>query len=80
MGIRKIDSRLCDGCGICVNHCPQDVLRMDKERGKAYIKYLRDCQSCWLCEIECPQQAIYVYPVFERRIPRTYEELPLKYQ
>ena len=73
MGIRKIDTTLCNGCGICVAICPMDVLRLysfttDKgEVKKAYIKYIRDCQSCFLCELECPQDAIYVTPFRERR-------------
>lgn len=69
MGIKKIDLELCNGCGLCVKYCPTDVLRMDEERKKAYICYIRDCQSCLLCEIECPQAAITVMPVFERRMP-----------
>ena len=69
MGIRKIDVRLCNGCGICVDYCPMDVLRLNEETQKAYIKYIRDCQSCFLCERECPQEAIYCLPVHERRQP-----------
>ena len=49
MGIRRIDFRLCNGCGLCVDYCPLDVLRMEKENNKAYVKYLRDCQGCFLC-------------------------------
>ncbi len=69
MGIRKIDYQLCNGCRICVDECPMDVLRMDEKTEKAFIKYLRDCQSCFLCEIDCPVEAIYVTPDRERRIP-----------
>jgi NAD-dependent dihydropyrimidine dehydrogenase PreA subunit len=43
------------------------VIRLNKERKKAFIKYIRDCQSCFLCELECPQDAIYVTPFRERR-------------
>ena len=68
MGIRKIDTGLCNGCGICAQHCSMDVLRMDKATNKAYIKYLRDCQSCFLCQKECPVGAIYCLPVRERRV------------
>ncbi len=68
MGIRKIDRRLCNGCGICVGHCPMDVIRMEQESKKAYIKYLHDCQSCFLCEAECPTEAIWCYPVREKRV------------
>jgi NAD-dependent dihydropyrimidine dehydrogenase PreA subunit len=47
-----------------------DVLRMDDERKKPFIAYLRDCQSCFLCERDCPiKGAIRVTPVRERRIP-----------
>ena len=69
MGIRRIDYNLCNGCEICVEECPMDVLRMDEKIKKPFIKYLRDCQSCFLCEIDCPVEAIYVTPDRERRIP-----------
>ena len=69
MGIRKIDYERCTGCGICVDYCPMDVIRMDNERGKPFVKYLRDCQSCFLCELSCPAGVIYVTPDRERRIP-----------
>ena len=69
MGVRKIDVRLCNGCGICVERCPMDVFRMDKETDKAFIKYVRDCQSCFLCVRECPEDAIDAVPLFERRMP-----------
>ncbi|MBI4286962.1 MAG: 4Fe-4S binding protein [Chloroflexi bacterium] len=68
MGISYIDVALCNGCGICVKHCPLDVIRVDKQRRKAIIKYLRDCQSCALCEEDCPEHAIYVTPWRERRL------------
>lgn len=76
MGIRKINLKLCNGCGICIESCPQDVLRMNKETEKAYVAYLRDCESCLLCELICPEKAIEVYPVMERTIPNplAYEE------
>jgi NAD-dependent dihydropyrimidine dehydrogenase PreA subunit len=69
MGIRKIDYELCTACGICVDECPMDVIRMDEETGKPFIKYLRDCQACFLCEIDCPTEAIFVSPDRERRVP-----------
>ena len=71
MGVRRIDPGLCSGCGICVEQCPMDVLRLNTSKKPviAFIKYLRDCQSCGLCEDECPEGAITVFPTFERRIP-----------
>ena len=68
MGIRRIDHKLCNGCGICINNCPMDVIKMDEETEKAFIAYLSDCQLCFLCEKECPEGAIYVTPDRERRV------------
>lgn len=69
MVIERIDQELCNGCGICVNTCTVDVIRVDKELKKAVIKYPEDCICCALCEIDCPQQAIYVSP--EKTTPVT---------
>jgi NAD-dependent dihydropyrimidine dehydrogenase PreA subunit len=69
MGIRKINYERCTGCGTCADHCPMDVIRINDENGKPFIKYLRDCQSCFLCEVDCPVAAVYVSPDRERRIP-----------
>jgi NAD-dependent dihydropyrimidine dehydrogenase PreA subunit len=46
-----------------------DVLRMDKETGKPFVKYIRDCQSCFLCEQTCPAGAVRVTPFSEKREP-----------
>jgi NAD-dependent dihydropyrimidine dehydrogenase PreA subunit len=69
MGIRRIDTEKCIGCGTCVDDCPMNVIVLNEEGNKAEIKYLRDCQSCFLCEVECPVSAIFVTPHRERRIP-----------
>ncbi|MBI4329776.1 MAG: ferredoxin family protein [Chloroflexi bacterium] len=69
MGVRRIDFDLCNGCRICVEACPMDVLRFDEATDKAFIKYIGDCQACLLCEMSCPVGAIYVSPDYERRIP-----------
>jgi NAD-dependent dihydropyrimidine dehydrogenase PreA subunit len=69
MGIKRINYDLCTKCGICVEHCAMDVLRMDEATGRPFVKYIRDCQSCFLCEQHCPQGAIYVTPFNEKREP-----------
>lgn len=58
----KIDRELCNGCGICVQSCTMDVIRMDEKSKKAVAKYPEDCMLCDLCELDCPQKAIYVIP------------------
>ncbi len=58
MAIERIDTELCNGCGLCVNCCPADVIRMDKESGKAFVRYPEDCLLCFWCLAECPQRAI----------------------
>ena len=67
MAIDAIDDVLCNGCAICVRDCPMDVIRIDKERKKAYIKYPEDCMICGVC-LECPQKAIRLLPGYKRPV------------
>ena len=69
MAIERIDENLCNGCGICVNSCPMDVIRIDEKRKKAFAKYPEDCTLCAICEIDCPEHAIYVGPTKQVPIP-----------
>ena len=62
MSIERIDNELCNGCGICVNSCPSDVIRLDNKSKKAVIKYPQDCMLCQWCKTDCPQNAIYISP------------------
>jgi NAD-dependent dihydropyrimidine dehydrogenase PreA subunit len=55
-----IDLDLCDGCGICIDSCPTDVLRLDTGSEKVTVAYANDCQACYLCQDDCPQKAIVV--------------------
>lgn len=62
MSIELINHDLCIGCGVCVDTCPMDVIRLDKKIKKAVIKYPEDCMLCLYCERECPVRAIYISP------------------
>jgi NAD-dependent dihydropyrimidine dehydrogenase PreA subunit len=67
VSIEKIDLDLCDGCNICIDSCPADVLRLVevgepwKSKGwKAVVAYPNDCHSCRLCALDCHVDAITV--------------------
>lgn len=54
--IEKIDPCRCIGCGVCVQSCMNDVIRM--KAGKAHIVYQEDCSQCFSCVEDCPREAI----------------------
>ncbi len=64
MGARiDINLNRCNGCGICVNSCAVDVIRLNKESKKVTAKYPEECMLCGYCELDCPEEAIYLSPV-----------------
>jgi NAD-dependent dihydropyrimidine dehydrogenase PreA subunit len=69
MPIEKVDSDKCNGCEICVDSCPMDVIRFDEGKNKAFIKYTKDCIACYNCEQDCPVGAIYVTPQRGTMVP-----------
>ncbi len=54
----EVNRELCNGCGICVEVCSLDDLRMGED-GYPYVKY-DQCWYCEACELECPEGAITV--------------------
>ncbi len=64
MSIENINFDKCKGteCGICVDSCPQEVLRFDTD-GILSIAYPDDCSSCFWCAMDCPSNAIHIAAV-----------------
>jgi NAD-dependent dihydropyrimidine dehydrogenase PreA subunit len=62
MSIKEIDQDLCTGCGICIESCSVDVIRMDDHSQKAVIRYPQECMLCEFCSLDCPVDAIIVTP------------------
>ncbi len=54
----KINQELCDGCGTCVEQCPNRVFVVVDKKSQA--KNSKDCMACYLCETICPKLAIKI--------------------
>jgi NAD-dependent dihydropyrimidine dehydrogenase PreA subunit len=68
----KSINETCNGCGICVAICPQDVFRVEPSNHKASIKYLEDCVACGICERFCPRNCLGVTLERIRKAPLPY--------
>ncbi|WP_455463472.1 4Fe-4S dicluster domain-containing protein [Candidatus Hodarchaeum mangrovi] len=62
----RIFSEQCDGCKLCVEFCPKDVLEIDLEsfnsRVLHYVKAIKpdECVGCEQCERICPTASIFI--------------------
>lgn len=56
----EISEKMCKGCGICVDFCPTDTLKMSGTI--AVIRDIDACTGCQLCDLRCPDFAIQVFP------------------
>ena len=54
--VAEIDHFRCIGCGVCVQSCQNDVLRLKK--GKSFLRYPEDCSGCSFCIEDCPREAV----------------------
>lgn len=50
----------CDGCGVCVDICPSDILHIAPNLRKAFNAEPDYCWECYSCVKACPQHAIDV--------------------
>ncbi|ABV34315.1 MULTISPECIES: 4Fe-4S dicluster domain-containing protein [Pseudothermotoga] len=63
----EIDSERCKGCGLCINACPQKIIRFStKFNSKGYhpaeqYDPQEKCPGCGFCYMMCPDTCITVY-------------------
>jgi NAD-dependent dihydropyrimidine dehydrogenase PreA subunit len=49
------DESVCNGCNICVEVCPMDILGPNPENNKPpLVLYGDECRYCGACWIRCP--------------------------
>ncbi len=51
----QVDLKRCVMCGLCVKHCPPQIMEIDK--GRLHIDYRR-CIGCFCCQELCPHGAL----------------------
>jgi adenylylsulfate reductase subunit B len=49
-----INKRKCDGCGICVELCSEDVFFGSKKKQVPVVTYPDECWHCNACILKCP--------------------------
>ena len=60
MPLVEVNHLACTGCGVCVETCATDVLRLDAQQ-KAFMAYPGDCQGCFVCQWDCAYGAVRVH-------------------
>ena len=63
-----IDLENCKGCGLCVEVCPQKLLRPIAEINKKGVRPVQPldpekCTGCRLCTLVCPDVVITIYDI-----------------
>lgn len=70
-GVAKIDSSLCESCGVCVKNCPKKLIELIPKTAKIFVACSTTCRGkdvmtacdvgcigCGLCAKNCPENAI----------------------
>jgi len=53
----RVDKELCDGCGICVDECPFDALKLTSNTVNVNDAL---CNGCGICTVSCPKDALQI--------------------
>jgi flavodoxin/ferredoxin len=68
---KVINTGKCTKCGVCVNECPTENIRLDP-----FPKFAWRCIYCYWCERVCPEGAIECdWTAMKKRLSRNYDEL-----
>ena len=54
----ELNPAWCKGCGVCVEFCPKNALKL--AGGRVHTVPGADCIACGLCESLCPDFAVYL--------------------
>ncbi len=57
--IYQIDWYLCDGCGLCGEVCPPDIIVIEGFKAIIPLKKYADCYECGSCMSVCMKDAIF---------------------
>ncbi len=77
-----VHTEKCDGCkgrqvAVCMYICPDDLMKLDIARMKAFNQEPNQCWECQCCVKACPQQAIEVRS-FQDWVPMGGAVIPLR--
>lgn len=53
-----LDKDKCNGCGTCVEICPDDVFFDSKKGEVPVVSYPEECWHCNACVLECSEGAV----------------------
>ncbi|MBD3341636.1 MAG: 4Fe-4S dicluster domain-containing protein [Candidatus Lokiarchaeota archaeon] len=69
----KIDPELCTGCGVCVERCQMEAIKLNEGISKVKLKR---CIGCGVCVPGCPAEAITLKKRKKEAVPpKDYEDL-----
>ena len=49
-----IDKARCSHCGLCVDHCSEDVFFGSEKKSTPVVAYPEECWHCNACVLACP--------------------------